>query len=98
MARSGERVERERSPAEVRRMKVFDEFAERGLRRNGRCHLVDVRAALKADAEARAAGQASDAELRQAIKRFAPRARRSPNGFYRGLSVRTPPGSERAQR
>lgn len=66
----------------------FVEFASRRLERRGRCHLTDVRAAITADPAARrSVGRISDERLRRFIRTFAPSAIRSPNGFYRELSV-----------
>lgn len=66
----------------------FVEFASRKLERRGRCHLTDVRAAITADPAARrSVGRISDERLRRYIRTFAPSAIRSPNGFYRQLSV-----------
>lgn len=66
----------------------FVEFASRKLERRGRCHLTDVRAAITADPTARlSVGRISDERLRRFIRTFAPSAIRSPNGFYRQLSV-----------
>lgn len=67
---------------------VFREFAERRLEPRGRCHFVDVRNAVRDDSKARTLARLSDEELRQLIKISFPKARRSPNGFYRGVGVR----------
>lgn len=66
----------------------FVEFASRKLERRGRCHLIDIRAAITADPAAGIGlGRISDEKLRRFIRTFAPSAIRSPNGFYRQLSV-----------
>jgi len=68
---------------------VFVEFAGKSLKKTGRCHLVDVRKAMLAEPKARFLGRRNDAFLRKCIRRWAKNSRVSPNGFYRGLSVRT---------
>lgn len=68
---------------------VFVTFADNSLKKTGRCHLVDVRKALLGEPNARFLGRLNDALLRKFIRRWAKNSRVSPNGFYRGLSVRT---------
>lgn len=67
---------------------LFDDFAERRLEPRGMCHLVDVRAAVRNDPKARRLQTLSDERLRRFMRNRFPKARRSPNGFYRGVSVR----------
>lgn len=74
---------------------LFCEFAARQLRKKGRCHLVDVRSAVRQDSKARRVASVSDETMRRFIRNYAPDARRSPNGFYRGLSIRAPQDNKR---
>ncbi|CAN8073406.1 unnamed protein product [Agarophyton chilense] len=69
---------------------VFTAFAERTLapNPNGRCHLIDIRSAIRNDPNARALSAISDETLRRFVRTKFPNAKRSPNGFYRGLSIR----------
>lgn len=69
------------------RYELFDDFARRRLRARGMCHLIDIRAAVRRDAKARRLGALSDEHLRRFVKNRFPRAKRSPNGYYRGLSL-----------
>lgn len=66
----------------------FNSFSERRLVSKGRCHLVDIRDAARRDPSARRLGYLSDATLRKYIRSRFPRAICSPNGYYRGLSIR----------
>lgn len=68
---------------------AFVQFADKSLKKTGRCHLVDVRKALLEEPNARFLGRRNDAFLRKFIRRWAKNSRVSPNGFYRGLSIRT---------
>lgn len=67
---------------------MFEEFASRRLVPRGMCHLIDVRAAVREDSKARRLNYISDERLRRFIRNRFPKARRSPNGYYRGVSVR----------
>lgn len=70
------------------RFELFDDFASRRLTARGMCHLVDIRAAVRKDAKARRLVVLSDESLRRFVRNRFPRAKRSPNGYYRGLSLR----------
>lgn len=70
--------------AEEAAFSAFQDFATRRLQRRGRCHLMDVRSALVQDSRLR---RVSDEQLRRFIRTYAPSARRTPNGYYRELSV-----------
>lgn len=67
---------------------LFEEFAARRLVPRGMCHLIDVRTAARQDSKARRLNTLSDERLRRFIRNRFPKARRSPNGYYRGMSVR----------
>lgn len=67
---------------------LFAEFADRRLVARGMCHLIDVRAAAREDPKARRLNTLSDERLRRFMRNRFPKARRSPNGYYRGVSVR----------
>ena len=65
--------------------KVFTEFAASRIRKSGRCHFVDISKAYKDYRGPR--GAITDEAIRRLIRKWAPAARRSPNGFYRQLSL-----------
>lgn len=67
---------------------TFGEFATRKLVGKGRCHLFDIRAAIRQDPKGRQLGVISDETLRRFVRNRFPQARRSPNGYYRGLSIK----------
>lgn len=69
------------------RYALFDDFARRRLRARGMCHLIDIRAAVRSDPEARRLSALSDESLRRFVRNRFPQAKRSPNGYYRGLSL-----------
>lgn len=67
----------------------FIKFADRKLQPKGMCHLLDVRNAIKADSSVSARlRHLPDVTLHRFVRNRFPKARRSPNGFYRGLSIR----------
>jgi hypothetical protein len=68
---------------------IFSDFAARRLERAGRCHLQDIRAALRNDDRARRLASINDEQLRRFVRTWAPSAVRSRNGFYRNLSIRS---------
>lgn len=68
---------------------AFQDFARRSLRPSGMCHFIDVRAAIRRDSKAGALRSVSDETLRRFVRNTFPAAKRSPNGYYRGLSIRT---------
>jgi hypothetical protein len=68
---------------------MFSDFAARRLERTGRCHLQDIRAALRNDDRARRLARINDEQLRRFVRTWAPSAVRSRNGFYRNLSIRS---------
>lgn len=76
---------------------VFDQFrsfASRWLQPSGRCHFVDIKNKLRTELPANPSlRNTSDEQLRRFVKNAFPNAKRSPNGFYRGLSVRQTPNS-----
>lgn len=76
--------------ADQRAYSTFTQFAQRKLIANGRCHLIDIRNAIREDPNARRISSLSDETLRKFIRTAFPAAKRSPNGFYRGLSIRQP--------
>lgn len=90
LGRSSSRRARELSPDEEALFALFEEFAACRLAPRGRCHLVDVRAALRKDPKARRVANVSDANLRRFISNRYPKAIRSRNGFYRGLRIIVP--------
>lgn len=68
---------------------AFIKFADRKLQPRGMCHLLDVRNAIKADPTVWPQLRSlSDVTLHRFVRNRFPKARRSPNGFYRGLSIR----------
>lgn len=82
------RARRAVSDEETAAFTAFCTFADTRLRRSGRCHLNDVRAALARSPGCGNVARRSDATLRKFIRKYARNARVSPNGFYRGLSIR----------
>lgn len=82
---------------------AFINFADRKLQPRGMCHLIDVRNAIKADPSiSPQLRYMSDVTLQRFVRNRFPKARRSPNGFYRGLSIRPasddPPKSQSASK
>lgn len=75
------------SEEDTMRYALFDDFAQRRLQARGMCHLVDIRAAVRSDPKARRLSNLSDESLRRFVRNRFPRAKRSPNGYYRGLSL-----------
>ena len=74
---------------EERAFEAFVAFADRSLKRRGMCHLMDVRSALKSEPGlGHLARGNSDSVLKKFIRKYAKNSRISPNGYYRGLSVR----------
>lgn len=68
---------------------AFITFADKKLQPRGMCHLLDVRNAIKADPTIWPQLRSlSDVTLHRFVRNRFPKARRSPNGFYRGLSLR----------
>ncbi|GLI65966.1 hypothetical protein VaNZ11_009650 [Volvox africanus] len=66
----------------------FVGFAESRLVRSGRCHESDVAAALRRELPRYRAKEAlSDGVLRDLIRNWHPNADRTPNGYYRNLSL-----------
>jgi hypothetical protein len=79
-------IDEEENPA----FQLFKAFAGRRLERRGRCHLMDVRAAIRSDPSVPfRLRRISDEQLRRFIRTWAPSAVRSPNGYYRELSIRS---------
>lgn len=69
---------------------AFAAFADRSLTPKGMCHFFDVRDALRRDTTTpQKLRSISDNMLRRFVQNRFPRAKRTPNGFYRGLSIRT---------
>lgn len=67
----------------------FAGFADRQLQRYGRCHETEIfRAFRRANAKYRAAEALPDIMLRKMIRNWNPDCERSPNGYYRNVSVR----------
>lgn len=67
---------------------AFVSFADRRLQSRGMCHFIDIRNAIVSDSKTSATlRRVSDGTMRRFLKKRFPKARRSPNGFYRGLSV-----------
>lgn len=64
---------------------LFCEFAKVRMRTRGRCHLIDVVRAYRDYRGGRL--EVSQDLIRRFVRKWAPKARRSPNGFYRQLSV-----------
>ncbi|PXF49965.1 hypothetical protein BWQ96_00125 [Gracilariopsis chorda] len=81
---------RKLTDADERAYSTFTQFAQRKLIANGRCHLIDIREAIREDPNATRLSSISDETLRKFVRNAFPRAKRSPNGFYRGLSIRQP--------
>lgn len=71
----------------------FARFADRRLRRAGRCHESEVFAAFRREhARYRSPDVVDDATLRTMVANWHPGVDRSKNGFYRNVSL-LPPGS-----
>lgn len=68
---------------------LFCDFAQRNLVPSGMCHLVDIRSAVRRDARSRRLAALSDEKIRTFVRKCFPNAKRSPNGFYRGLSIKS---------
>lgn len=77
------------SDDELDRYRTFQDVARRTLVPKGRCHFVDVRAAVRRDPASGPLRGVSDEMLRRFVRTEFPAAKRSPNGFYRGLSIRS---------
>lgn len=75
------------SEEDQRRYDLFDDFARRKLRACGMCHLIDIKEAVRGDPKARSLTYLSDESLRRFVRNRFPKAKRSPNGYYRGLSL-----------
>lgn len=73
---------------EKRAFEAFVAFADKSLHPYGRCHLIDVRSALRKSPGHGFLALRGDEVLKKFIRRYAKDSRISPNGFYRGLSVR----------
>mmetsp|Transcript_3639 Transcript_3639/g.6923 ORF Transcript_3639/g.6923 Transcript_3639/m.6923 type:complete len:298 (-) Transcript_3639:312-1205(-) len=80
----------EQKLVEAQAFEIFQEFAEHHLIRSGRCHFVDVakRFRFYAPSPFRHPKSLTDQQLQKFISMYAPQALRSPNGFYKNLSVR----------
>lgn len=76
------------SDDEIDRYRTFQDVARRTLVPKGRCHFVDVRSAVRRDPASGPLRGVSDEMLRRFVRNEFPAAKRSRNGFYRGLSVR----------
>lgn len=91
------------TPREEPAFKAFQQFGQRWLNASGRCHQIDIVAKIKApNSEAPPIlRRAREDSVRKFIKVAFPGAKRSPNGFYKGLSIRdspyTPPVEEEEQ-
>lgn len=86
-----ERISRTRRAISDEEQALYEAFCKLGgtvLDKSGRCHLLDVRNAFAKAPGGRQVANASDATLRKFIRKYASNSRVSPNGFYRGLSVR----------
>lgn len=82
------------TPEELARLHQFQAFATVWLQPKGRCHFVDIRNKLRREfATSKALRNTSDEQLRRLVMNTFPDAKRSPNGFYRGVSVRQLPNS-----
>lgn len=69
---------------------AFVEFADVQLTAKGMCHFVDVRDAIRKQASvAPLLRGLSDESIRRFVASKFPRAKRSPNGYYRGLSIKS---------
>lgn len=77
------------SPEDMKRYDIFLDIADRALEPKGMCHFIDVRAAVRRDPKAGSLRALSDDTLRRFVQNRYPRAKRSPNGFYRGLCIRS---------
>ncbi|KAA8495958.1 hypothetical protein FVE85_2113 [Porphyridium purpureum] len=85
---AGSFMSEEEKEAERKAYDAFCEFADRALKRSGRCHFSDVASAFRLQCPAyRTRSKLSDEQIRRFIRRAAPDAVRSPNGFYRNLSI-----------
>lgn len=71
-----------------RQFEIFIDFSNRKLQSRGMCHFVDVRTAIRDDSKARMLANLSDETLRRFVRNSFPKAKRSPNGYYRGLSIK----------
>lgn len=89
LATSDNGASEDKSDIELRR--AFERFAEARLMEGGMCHLMDIKTAIRraewSGKEGSKLYNVSDGHLRRLVRARFPRARRSPNGFYRGLSV-----------
>lgn len=64
-------------------------FADQRLRRSGRCHESEVKAALSTEVRGfRGTGALSDSEFRDMIKNWHAGADRTSTGYYKNLSLR----------
>lgn len=79
-------------PDEQLPYEAFQIFAHKWLQPEGRCHFIDVKAAVKKDTSApMSLRRSNDEMIRKFVRNQFPGAKRSSNGYYRGLSVRKTP-------